>query len=280
MNRSLLFLALALASLTACAQSPEPDAAAGEDAATGAPAAAANGDEPAYEVGSAESNVREAIRAVAPQLRVDRISPAPIPGFRQVVIGGQVVYVTDDGRYLMQGTLLDVPARRDMNEVAMSELRRDLLATVPAGDRIRFAPADPEYTVTVFTDVDCGYCRTLHGEMEGYLAKGIAIEYLAFPRMGPGSENFEEMAAVWCADDRQAAITEAKAGGTITGGNCTNPVAMQYALGQRLGLTGTPMIVAADGSQLGGYVPPDRLRALLDEKFAAPAEPADAPAGQ
>ena len=159
----------------------------------------------------------------------------------------------------------------------MSALRRDLLATVPAGDRVVFAPESPEYTVSVFTDVDCGYCRKLHGEMDGYHARGIAIEYLAFPRMGPGSENFEEMVAVWCADDRQAAITRAKSGGTVTGADCNSPVAMQYALGQRLGLTGTPMIVAADGSQLGGYVPPERLRELLDEKAGKTGDAAPAP---
>jgi len=276
-NRSILFLALATASLTACAQSPAPGT---DEEAPQAPATteAADG-EPAYAVGSAEANVREAIRAIAPQLRVDRIDAAPVPGFRQAIVGGQVVYVTDDGRYLLQGTLLDVAGRKDMNEVAMSALRRDLLATVPASERIVFAPEDPLYTVSVFTDVDCGYCRTLHGEMAGYHAQGIAIEYLAFPRMGPGSENFEEMVAVWCADDRQAAITEAKQGGNVTGSGCTSPVAMQYALGQRLGLTGTPMIVAADGSQLGGYVPPARLRELLDKQVAEAGGAApDAPA--
>ena len=267
-----LCLALAAASLSACAQSPEPDA---DGGVATAPDAAADGNvEPTHPVGSAESNAREAIRAIAPQLRVDRIAEAPIPGFRQVIVGGQVVYVSDDGRYLLQGTLLDVAAREDMNEAAMSGLRRDLLATVPASDRIVFAPKDPKYTVSVFTDVDCGYCRKLHGEMADYHAQGIAIEYLAFPRMGPGSENFEEMVAVWCADDPRAALTEAKSGGAVTGSDCTSPVATQYALGQRLGLTGTPMIVAADGSQLGGYVPPDRLRAALDERAAeaAPVE--------
>ena len=266
-----LFLALAVASLSACAQSPDPDA---TDAGT--PTADTAGNEPAYDVGSAEARAREAIRAIAPQLRVDRIGEAPIPGFRQVIVGGQVVYVTNDGKYLLQGTLLDVAAREDMNEIAMADLRRDLLATVPASDRIVFAPKDPKYTVSVFTDVDCGYCRKLHGEIDAYNAAGIAIEYLAFPRMGPGSENFDEMVAVWCSDDPRAALTEAKAGGNITGGDCTSPVAMQYALGQRLGLTGTPMIVAADGAQLGGYVPPQRLRELLDERAAKAA--GDAPA--
>lgn len=269
---SALCLAMAAASLTACAQDPDATA----TGAAAAPAAAAPGTEPTWPTGSAEANAREAIRAIAPQLRVDRIGAAPIAGFRQVVVGGQVVYVTDDGRYLLQGTLLDVAAREDLNEVAMSGLRRELLATVPDKDRIVFAPQSPAYTVSVFTDVDCGYCRKLHGEMDAYNAQGIAIEYLAFPRMGPGSENFDEMVAVWCAGDAREALTRAKTGGEVTGGDCTSPVAMQYALGQRLGLTGTPMIVGPDGSLLGGYVPPEQLRQMLDERAA---KAAPAPAG-
>lgn len=295
---AMLCLALAAASLTACAQDQEAagdaDAEAGAAPATAADIAA--GAEPEYPAGTAEANAREAIRTIAPQLRVDRIGPAPIEGFRQAIVGGQVIYVSDDGEHLLQGTLLDVAGRKDLNEVAMSELRRDLLATIPASERIVFAPEEaPKYTVTVFTDVDCGYCRKLHSEMDQYHARGIAVEYLAFPRMGPGSENFNEMVAVWCAEDPREALTKAKTGGEVRGGSCTSPVAMQYALGQRLGLTGTPMIVAADGSQLGGYVPAERLRAMLDERFAAttpaasasagapaetpPAAPADAPGG-
>ena len=275
---SALCLAMAAASLSACAQEQDATANAG-DAATAATAPGAEpGAETAYPAGSPEANAREAIRAIAPQLRVDRIADAPIDGFQQVVVGGQVVYVTDDGRYLLQGTLLDVAAREDLNEVAMSDLRRELLATIPDRDRIVFAPKDPVYTVSVFTDVDCGYCRKLHGEMAEYNAQGIAVASRACPRMGPGSENFDEMVAVWCAEDPREALTEAKSGGEVKGGDCTSPVAMQYALGQRLGLTGTPMIVGPGGSQLGGYVPPQQLREMLDERAAKASPPAPAPA--
>ena len=272
MAPTVLCLALAAASLSACAQDPAP-ADADADADASAETAAAPDAEDAYPWGSPEAHARDAIRAIAPQLRVDRIEAAPIAGFRQVIVGGQVVYVSDDGKHLMQGTLLDVAERRDLNEVAMSALRRELLAAVPDKDLIVFAPEEPTYTVSVFTDVDCGYCRKLHDEIEAYNAQGIAVEYLAFPRMGPGSENFDEMVAVWCAGDPRAALTRAKSGGEVRGKACTSPVAMQYALGQRLGLTGTPMIVAPDGSQLGGYVPPQKLREML-EGLAAKAAPA------
>jgi thiol:disulfide interchange protein DsbC len=120
--------------------------------------------------------------------------------------------------------------------------------------------------------VECGYCRKLHNEIAQYNKQGIAVEYVAFPRMGLASEDFRKMEAVWCAKDRKKALTEAKNDHKVTAARCKNPVAMQYHLGQRAGLSGTPMILAEDGTLLGGYVPPAELRAALD-KLAAEAAP-------
>ena len=144
---------------------------------------------------------------------------------------------------------------------------------MPLSDRIVFAPDHPKYTVTVFTDVECGYCRKLHSEIADYNKQGIAVQYVAFPRMGLGSDDFRKMEAVWCASDRKRALTDAKNDRPVPARQCTNPVAMQYTFGQRMGLTGTPMILAEDGTQLGGYVPPAQLRAELDRLAAKGEKP-------
>jgi thiol:disulfide interchange protein DsbC len=271
-------LLLGAVSLSACAQAP-----ADQDAAAVATPAISSPGEPEVVAGTPDARARDAIRALNSQVKIDRIGPAPVPGFREVVVGGQVVYVTDDGKYLMQGSLIDVASKESMGEAAMAGLRQELLATVPDADKIVFAPAAPEYTVTVFTDVECGYCRRFHESIAEYNRAGIAVEYLAFPRMGPGSEDFEKMVSVWCAADRRRAMTDAKADRPVPDKDCNNPVAMHYSLGQRAGLTGTPMILGHDGRQLGGYLPPDALRAALDGRYGkdagqAPAEPAAATA--
>jgi thiol:disulfide interchange protein DsbC len=262
-------LLFGVASLSACAQAPGD-----RDAAAGAAAAISSPGEPEVEAGTPEARARDAIRQLNSQVRIDRIGPAPVPGFREVIVGGQVVYVTDDGRYLMQGALIDVASKESMGEAAMAALRRELLATVPDEDKIVFAPAAPEHTVTVFTDVECGYCRRFHESIAEYNRRGIAVEYLAFPRMGPGSADFEKMISVWCAADRRRAMTDAKADRPVPDKDCKNPVAMHYSLGQRAGLTGTPMILGEDGRQLGGYVPPEQLRAALDERYGGGGAPA------
>ena len=157
---------------------------------------------------------------------------------------------------------------RTVAAIAQLNPNAELLATIPQSERIVFAPPNPVHTVTVFTDVECGYCRKLHSEIAEYNAQGIAVEYLAFPRMGIGSEDFDKMVSVWCSDDRKKALTEAKTTGVVADKSCKNTVTMQYNVGQRAGLTGTPMILAEDGTQLGGYVPPKALREALD-KLAA-----------
>lgn len=267
MKRSLL-VALCAISLSACAQAPE----AGRTAKTPAANATAPGAAPAATAGTPDARAIEAIRGLNPQIQIDRVGPAPIQGFREAVAGGQVVYVSDDGRYLFVpgpgGALYDATAKRNLSEDTLAGMRAELVKTIPTSERIVFAPANPVHTVSVFTDIECGYCRKMHSEIAEYNRQGIAVEYLAFPRMGIGSEDYKKMVSVWCSADRRKALTDAKADRAVPSKSCKTTVDMQYEIGQRAGLTGTPMILAADGTQLGGYVPPAALRQALD-KLAA-----------
>ena len=270
MKRLTLALLGAL-SLSACAQGSAPAATAAKPGAQAKPVAASVGTP--YPAGSPEARAHVALQQLNSQIKIDRIGPAPLPGFREAIVGGQVVYVSDDGKYLMQGKLFDIATRKDLGAAAIEGVRRDLIKTIPVRDRIVFAPPNPKHPVVVFTDVECGYCRKLHSEMAEYNRQGIAVQYLAFPRMGLASEDFKKMVSVWCADDRRAALTAAKNDKPIAAKTCKSPVAMQYDLGQRMGLTGTPMIMASDGTQISGYMPPAQLRAALD-KLAGEAAPA------
>jgi thiol:disulfide interchange protein DsbC len=235
---------------------------------------------PQPKAGTPDARAVEAVRQLSPRAEVERIGAAPLPGFREAIVQGQVVYVSDDGRYLFLpgagGALFDVQDKRNLSEDAMAAMRRQLLGTIPASERIVFAPTNPKYTVTVFTDVECGYCRKLHSEIAEYNRQGIAIEYLAFPRMGIGSDDYKKMVAVWCAPDRRKALTYAKNDRAPPARNCKTSVNQQYDVGQRAGLTGTPMILTQDGEQVGGYVPPKALRETLDKLAAEHARTAAA----
>lgn len=242
-------------SLTACAQQPSAPAA--------KPAAAA----PAN--GNADQTVRAALQKLDPNFKPDFIGAAPFPGFREVLVSGQVLYVSDDGRYLMQSQPYDIQNKAPVSSAGLLAYRQKLLAQAPQAERIVFAAPNAKYTVSVFTDIECGYCRKLHQDIAELNRNGISVEYLAFPRMGLGSQDYTDMISVWCAADRKQALTAAKTGTPVTAKNCTNPVAMQYKLGQQMGVNGTPAIFAADGTQLGGYLPPAQLKAALERGAAA-----------
>ena len=245
--------ALALAVAAAFAQSKTPARA----PAAAAPAAVGN-----------DQVLRSAILKAVPGSVIDSIKPSPLPGIREVAIGGRVVYATPDGKYLMQGSLIELSSRDNLTAASEGVLRRAVLDAVPRERRIIFAPAKPKYRVTVFTDIDCTYCRKLHTQMADYNKAGISIEYLFFPRSGPATESFTKAINVWCAADRRKALTDAKADRPVPKKTCPNPIAMDYELGRKIGVDGTPAIYAADGTQLGGYLPPAEMLARLDRQAA------------
>lgn len=208
--------------------------------------------------------VEERIRALAPTAESIAVSETPVAGILQVQVNGDIVYATADGKYLFQGRIIDLETRADLTEQAKAAQRLEVLKGLDVSQEITFAPADPVYDLTVFTDVDCGYCRKLHSQIAEYNQQGIAIHYMAFPRAGIGSASYDKFVSVWCADDQQAALTDAKAGNDPVSEQCDNPIAAQYELGMQLGVTGTPALLTADGTLIPGYVPPADLRQRLD----------------
>ena len=217
------------------------------------------------------SAVEERIRALAPNAGSIAISETPIEGVLMVQVSGDIVYATADGKYLIQGRVIDMDTREDLTEGAKSELRRELMGSIDKSRQIAFDPAEPEYELTVFTDIDCGYCRKLHAQVDEYNEQGIAIRYMAFPRAGIGSRSYEKAVSVWCADDPQAAMTNAKQGAEPDPAQCDNPVAEQYQIGVELGVSGTPALLTDNGQLIPGYVPPEQLRQRLDRMAASEA---------
>ncbi len=214
---------------------------------------------------ASDSAIRAAMAKAMPDAKIDSIKASPIQGFREVAVGGRVIYVSADGRYLIQGSLFDLNTRTSLTENSQAQIRRAILAKVGPERRIIFAAAKPKHRVTVFTDIDCGYCRKLHQQIADYNKLGISVEYLFYPRAGVGSESSDKAISVWCSADRRKAMTDAKSDRPVPKKTCTNPIAADYELGQTMGFDGTPAVYAADGSQIGGYLAPAQMLATLDK---------------
>lgn len=207
----------------------------------------------------AQETARKTIEKLVPKAPIEAVEIAPIPGFQQVVMGGQLVYVSDNGQYVLQGKLFDTANKENLSENRLAKSRVAKLAAVPAGEHVVFGPPNPKYKVTVFTDLDCGYCRRLHSQIADYNKEGIEVDYLFFPRTGIGSASYDKAVSVWCAKDRKAAFTAAKAGTDPVKATCANPVADEFKLGQEVGVDGTPAVFTADGTRIGGYLPPEEM---------------------
>ncbi len=218
----------------------------------------------AGEGAEAPDAVLEGLQKIFPGSPVDSVKPSGMPGLYQATVGARLFYVSEDGKYLMQGTLYDIDARTNLTEAAETEIRLAAMQEMNEDQMVVFEPKEAKHTITVFTDIDCGYCRKLHNEMEAYNEKGIRVRYLFYPRSGPNSPSFDKAVSVWCADDRNQAMTDAKTGKPVEPRTCDNPVADHYALGGTMGVRGTPAIILEDGEMLPGYVPADRLSKALE----------------
>jgi len=211
----------------------------------------------------AQARIKNSLAVLLPSVEPDSISQTSIAGLYQVVFGPRLVYITDDGRYLFQGQLIDLETRENLTEPQLAAAKASAIEAVGEQNMVIFEPENTQFTVTVFTDIDCGYCRKLHSEMDKYLANGIRIRYLFYPRAGEESESYVKAVSTWCADDRRQAMTEAKKGNDVPKKTCEHPVRRHMELGNNMGIRGTPALVLDDGEMIPGYVPPDKLQKVL-----------------
>jgi len=210
-------------------------------------------------------DVYKSLSQAMPSLKKEDISPSPVEGIYEVNRGMSFFYATADGQYVFSGDLVDVTTGSSITENNRKSLRLQEIAKVSEGSMIVFPAKKEKYRVTVFTDIDCGYCRKLHREMADYNAKGITVQYLFYPRSGPNTPSFTKAESVWCSKDKNAAMTNAKQGSMVTSEKCQNPVRQQYELGGVLGVRGTPALLLPDGSMQPGYLPADRLIGILEQ---------------
>lgn len=213
-----------------------------------------------------EATVKKAIETAMPGAKIGPIKPSEIKGIFEVTIGASIYYVSEDGKYLLQGRLIDLENKIDLTEQKLSSTRKAALEKVGTDKMIVFKPKIGKYKVYVFTDIDCGYCRKLHSEIDQYLAEGIQIQYLFFPRAGKGSDSYNKAVSVWCAKDRNAALTAAKKDGKIESKTCDNPVDEHMQLAAEFDAKGTPLIVTEHGNTFPGYLPAKQLLEVLENE--------------
>jgi thiol:disulfide interchange protein DsbC len=197
--------------------------------------------------------------------KLEDLRPSPVPGIYEFTQGADVSYITADGKFFLDGNLYDVQSRENLTESLRTKARISMINSIPESEMLIFSPPNPKYTINVFTDVDCQYCRKLHSEMAELNKLGIRVRYLFYPRSGPNTESWRKAEVVWCSPNRNDAFTKAKLGATLDmNKTCpSTPVAREYELGQSIGVRGTPAIITETGAYIAGYLPPKELLAEL-----------------
>ena len=199
-------------------------------------------------------------------IEIVAVKQTPFDGLIEVELStGERLFTDRNGEYLVTGDLFKAQSDGlvNLSAITRQENVAEWIAAVPESEMVIFEPANTRATITGFTDVDCAYCRRLHGDLEQNLAQGIRIRYVAYPRGGEASEAYPKMINVWCSQDRNKSLTQAKHGQNIPAQDCVNPILKHYALGNKIGISGTPAIVLQDGTVIPGYLEPAQLAATV-----------------
>jgi thiol:disulfide interchange protein DsbC len=215
-------------------------------------------------VSASQDNIREGLKNILPDGTViELIEPSPIPGIYAVYYGDlQPIYVTQDGSFFIYGDIykININSISNITEKSVAERRKLILQNIPTEELISFKSSNEQFSVIVFTDVDCGYCRKLHNQIDEYNSLGISINYAAFPRSGLGTSAFTKMVGAWCSDNPKDSMTKLKNNSPLDISFCENqPVSKQYIIGKKLGVDGTPAIFSMDGEIFPGYIEPEEL---------------------
>jgi thiol:disulfide interchange protein DsbC len=199
-------------------------------------------------------HIRKMLDQRLPDIDVTSVQPSQVTGVYELVSDGQIYYVSADGNYIFDGDLIDMEKRQNLTTQRKGGLHLALINELEEKDMMIYeTPDQSQRSITVFTDVSCGYCRKLHAELDELLEGGVRVRYLMFPRAGLGSQAHKDLESVWCAEQPLDAMTTAKAGGEIVPASCENPIESHVQLAEKVGLRGTPLIYLDNGQMIPGY---------------------------
>lgn len=212
----------------------------------------------------APRELRERIETLVPSGQASSVRETPLQDLYEVRFGAQVFYMSGDGRYVLEGELVELDSRQNLTSSARSQGRQEILGDLSEGGMVVFpAEGESRHVITVFTDVDCPYCRRLHDEVAELNEQGVTVRYLMFPRSGEGTPTYDKMVSIWCADDRAQAMERAKAGRSIDENQCETPVREHLRAGQMMGVNGTPAILLESGDMIPGYRPAGEIAQMI-----------------
>lgn len=214
----------------------------------------------------AETQIKERLqKMIGADASQAKIGKTEIDGLYQIQLGLTVVYMSADGKYLMNGNMIDLANDKNLTRGVQANTRKDMLATVPESGMIVYPAKNEKHQITVFTDVDCPYCKKLHKEIPALNEAGVTVRYLSYPRSGMNSKSYKEAVSIWCAKDRAQSMDDAMKGLPPEAQTCSNPVQEHMVRAQMFEVNGTPNMILDNGQSIPGYAPAREILKLLKE---------------
>lgn len=186
---------------------------------------------------------------------------------KEVVVDSTKVYfATHDGQYLFAGPIIDIEKRTNIVDSRENKVRRSYINSLPENITVTYPSSGAKkYEITVFTDIDCPYCRRFHNDMNNYNELGVTVNYLMLPRSGVGSSSYKKTVAALCAENPSESITLAMQNIAIAAKTCENNMINQHIkIARDLNISNTPTIILPNGQLKLGQVKPKQLLILLN----------------
>ncbi len=224
--------------------------------------------------GSTDEHLRLSMKKFFPDVEITSVKPTPMGDIYQVAAGNEYIYISKDGRYVIQGDLIDMEQKWNLTEQERTLWRQQQFTTLEGNALITFKSKTERHVIYVFTDIDCGYCRKLHEEVHKINENGITVHYLAYPAQGEFTKNWAQMSEVWCSKDRNEALTRAKLGqrDNLAAGKttdeilaCSEMIKKQFELANEFDVIGTPALYLDNGAAIEGYMPANKLTSKIEE---------------
>lgn len=200
-----------------------------------------------------------------PSTVIKSVTETNLPGIYEVIMGKNIAYVEESGRYFLFGHLFDMQTQTDLSEgkvVAEQAAKMDFKG-LPLKDAITIVRGDGSRKVAIFSDPDCPYCKQLENNMVNLTNVTIYLFMFPIEQLHPQSK--AKSVAVWCSADRAKAWDGLMRRNENLSGSCENPIDRNVALAESLGINGTPTLILADGSIIPGAPPAAKLEQLLNQ---------------
>ena len=211
-----------------------------------------------------EATLRKNLSERLPNLpKIDEVSKTPMNGLYEVRMGNEVMYSDAEGNFLIQGSLIDVKQKRNLTEERVEKLSAIPFDQLPMKTAFTQVRGNGKRKLAVFADPNCGYCKRFEKDLQKL--DNVTIHHFLYPILGEDSRT--KSRNIWCAKDKAKAWNDWMINGTVpTTAHCdASSVDTIVEFGKKNRITGTPMLLFADGTRVPGAVPMAQVEKMLTD---------------